>query len=235
MTPKALARRMLSPAWRVRINCVRRGLPVPRWGNFRRLDPFSRQFGYERGTPIDRYYIHRFFDQWRALITGDVLEIQTPYIGTRFGQAVRRVDSIDIAPRFAPTYLCDLAAADDVIPSDAYDCFVLPQTFHYFRDLDTALRQALRVVRPGGHILATCAAIGQLDTVTEYWRMSPEGWREAGTRAWPGCDISLQVYGNCLAATAAIQGLAAEELTPAELDVYDERWPVVIGIRCRKG
>ena len=31
-----------------------------RFGNMRRLTPLSRHFGYERGTPVDRYYIEAF-------------------------------------------------------------------------------------------------------------------------------------------------------------------------------
>jgi hypothetical protein len=30
-----------------------------RWGNLRRLRPFSDRYGYDRGTPIERYYIDR--------------------------------------------------------------------------------------------------------------------------------------------------------------------------------
>ena len=40
-------------------------------------------------------------------------------------------------------------------------------------------------------------------------------------------------HGNCLAATAALMGLAAEELTPDELDAQDPRYPVQVTIACR--
>lgn len=67
---RAWFRRHVNPRARFELRRVRRGLEMPRWGNLRRLRPFSEQFGAERGTPIDRYYLHRFLDQHRHLITG---------------------------------------------------------------------------------------------------------------------------------------------------------------------
>jgi hypothetical protein len=51
---------------------------------------------------------------------------------------------------------------------------------------------------------------------------------------WPDDEAEIVGYGNCLDAMAALQGIAVEELTPAELDVCDPRYPVLIGIMCRK-
>src|SRR5262249_49186354 len=76
------------PRMTVLARCLLRGLPVPRWGNLRRTAPFSATFGFDRGVPIDRYYLHRFLDANRALIAGRVLEVQhTSYTG-RFGTGV---------------------------------------------------------------------------------------------------------------------------------------------------
>lgn len=208
---------------------------MPRWGNLRRVTPFSTYFGFDRGTPIDRHYVHQFFAGWQADITGDVLEVQVAGVTKRHGRHLGRIDTVDINGQFSPTYLCDLAASEGVIPSDTYDCFVMPNTLSFLRDLDGCLRHALRVVKPGGVILATVPALGQLNgDGTDYWRMSPDGWREVASRVWPGCDVDVRGYGNCLASIAAVMGLALEELTPEELDVTDPRCPALVGIRCRK-
>ena len=93
----------------------------------------------------------------------------------------------------------------------------------------------LRVVRPGGTILLSAA--GLLPLIPEggdYWRVTAEGWRVLLDAEWPGCDVTIEAHGNCLAAAAAIYGLAYEELSLAELDVHDRRYPVLITIRCRK-
>jgi hypothetical protein len=234
MTTRTIARRVLGRRSTVVARCVSRGLPVPRWGNFRRLHPFSSAFGSERGTPVDRHYLHRFLQAHARDITGTVLEIQAPAYTQRFGHAVSRHDTVDIEPSFSPTFLCDLAAAD-VIPGDTYDCFLLPATLQGLRNLDACLRHALRVVRPGGVILASSASLVPLMAdVPDYWRMSAAGWLEVADRCWPGCEIDVRAHGNCLAATASMMGLAAEELTEAELDAHDERYPVVVTLACRK-
>ena len=45
---------ILGPRLTVLARCVTRGLPMPRWGNLRRVEPFSKSFGSDRGKPVDR-------------------------------------------------------------------------------------------------------------------------------------------------------------------------------------
>jgi hypothetical protein len=235
MIATGLAKRLLSPRALVLARCVTRGLPIPRWGNLRRVTPLSACFGFERGTPIDRYYLDAFLRANRDDIHGDVLEIQSSGYTSRYGRNVRAAHTVDIDPRFEATFTCDLAHSDEVIPTDAFDCFLLPNTLTVLRDLDGCLRQALRIVRPGGTILGSGAVLSQcLPDGGDYWRLSAEGWREVTSRAWRGCEVAVASYGNCLAATAAIMGIAVEELTARELDAHDPQFPVFVGIRCRK-
>jgi hypothetical protein len=214
--------------------CVLRGLPIPRWGNMRRVEPFSSCYGFDRGTPIDRYYLDHFLRQHSGDIRGTVLEVQMPAYVRRFGREVLAVDTIDILPDHGATYTCDLAESEGIVPSERYDCFLLPNTLSVLRRLDECLEHALRVIKPGGVVLATSAVIGQIGADADYWRLSAAGWREVAARVWPDCDVAITTYGNSLAATAAVQGLAAEELSARELDVRDERFPVLTGVCCRK-
>jgi hypothetical protein len=229
----AHAKRLARPGTIAKIRCLMRGYGLPRWGNLRRTTPFSSSYGFERGTPIDRYYLHRFLAAHCDAIAGDVLEVQTSGYTDRFGHDLSRVDTFDIVPQFAPTFLCDLAHCDQVIPSRTYDCVLLPNMLPHVRELGLALTQLRRNVRPGGAVLASAAGLLPLTgDVPEYWRLSPDGWREQLTTAWPGATIDITGHGNCLAAVAAQMGLALEELTPAELDVCDPRFPVLTTIRC---
>ena len=140
-----VAKRLLGPRWTVRARCLLRGYPLPRWGNLRRVRPFSEYFGFERGLPVDRHYLRRFLEEHRGDITGDVLEVQVRGFTNQYGTGVRRADTVDINPVVAPTYCCDLAQADGIVPSDTYDCFLLPNTLCVLRDIEACLRQALRV------------------------------------------------------------------------------------------
>lgn len=229
------AARCLGPRWTLRARCLLRGKPLPFWGNLRRTTPLSEEFGFDRGSPIDRYYVDRFFTRHRSRIAGRVLEIQGRGYTQRFAQDLSASDTLDVNAQFAPTYLCDLACAEAIVPSGTYDCFLLPNTAQHLRELEPALRNALRIVRPGGSLLLTAAGlIPLIPDGPEYCRLTAEGWRDFAARVWPGCDVEVVAYGNCLAAVAALYGIAVEELRDDELDVQDPRYPVLIGVACRK-
>lgn len=232
---KEFAKEWLGPRAVVQLRCLTRRLGLPRWGNLRRTRPFSSSFGFDRGTPIDRYYLHKFLDAHRELVTGDVLEVQTAGYARRFGHELSRVETFDIVPDFRPTYLCDLARSCEIVPAEAYDCVLLPNTLQHLRDLEPSLRSALRAVRPGGALLASAAGLEPLTAdAGDYWRFSPEGWRMLLSRIWQGHDLMIEGHGNCLAAIAAQLGLAVEELTAPELDEHDPRYPVLTTVLCRK-
>jgi SAM-dependent methyltransferase len=228
------ARRFLPRGTLVRLRTIVRGLGVPFWGNLRRLHPFSNYYGFERGTPVDRYYLDRFLASQAHCVRGDVLEIQAPAYVKKYGSDVRASHSVDINGDFNPTYVCDLAAAD-IIPSDRYDCFLLPNTLCVLRDIRNCMRHMLRVVKPGGVVLATTAAMGPLQADgSDFWRMSAQGWRELAGDVWAGHDWHIEGHGNCLAVMAATLGLAQEELTKRELEYQDDRYPVLVTLFCRK-
>jgi hypothetical protein len=235
MALRDLLKNHLDPGTVVRLRCLARGYPLPRWGNLRRTRPFSEAFGFERGGAVDRYYLERFLQREQPSITGRVLEIQSPGYTSRYGHNLVAADSLDIDAAHAPTYVCDLAEAEGVVPSASYDCFLLPNTLNALRELDVCLRQALRIVKPGGTILASAAAfVPLMADSADYWHLSADGWRAITARAWPGEEVRVEGHGNCLTAMAAMLGLAHEELEPHELDVHDRRYPVLVTIACRR-
>jgi len=56
------------------------------FGSFRRLKPISSGWGYDRGTPIDRYYIENFINNNKNNIKGRVLEIGDNYYTKKYGE-----------------------------------------------------------------------------------------------------------------------------------------------------
>jgi SAM-dependent methyltransferase len=231
---RAAVKELLGPRWTVRARCLMRGKPLPRWGNLRRTRPLSDNYGFDRGTPIDRYYLHQFLAAHAHEITGRVLEIQQSDSTRRYGTGVTVAETIDINPRFNPTFVCDLAQADRV-PADRYDCVLLPNTLHHLRDVRNSMMQMLRVLKPTGSLIATaCGFVPLISDGSDYWRLSEEGWREVMAEPLRGHFVQIDGHGNCLSAVAALVGVAAEELKPAELDEYDCRYPVLITLHCRK-
>jgi hypothetical protein len=226
---------MLGPSLTTKARCLVRGKGIPRWGNLRRLKPFSASFGFDRGTAVDRHYLHQFLRKHADLITGSTLEIQSPGHIRLFGKNVVEAHGVDIDGSHKPTYVCDLALAEGIIPSDRYDCFLMPNTLSVLKDIEGCLRQALRVVKPGGTILASTGCLTPLvSEYPEYWHPTKAGWEIICERVWPGCEVVVEAHGNCLVAVAEMLGLSMEELTTAELDHHDPRYPVLVTIFCRK-
>src|SRR5690349_7905939 len=90
---------------------VLRRLTRPAWlGTLRRTSPLSTQWGIDRGTPVDRHYIHVFLELWSSDIRGRVLEVGTDRYTTRFGRGVESAEVLDIdATNRAATIVADLS------------------------------------------------------------------------------------------------------------------------------
>ncbi len=66
------------------------------FGDLKRLEPLTRSFGYDRGQPIDRYYIEKFLGQYAGDIKGHVVEIGDDRYTKKFGgERVSRSEVLD--------------------------------------------------------------------------------------------------------------------------------------------
>jgi SAM-dependent methyltransferase len=208
-----------------------------RWGNFRRPYPFSERWGFDRGTPVDRFYLDRFFRAHAGDIRGCVLEVKEPEFSDRFGAAITQLDIVDIDPRnHGATLVADLAEAGS-LPASTYDCVVLPQTLHYVDDPFIAVANVWQSLRPGGVLLISAPALARTDPelgAIDRWRFLPAGLLLLLQRACIDGEIEVEGHGNLVTSIAFLSGLAAEELRPAELERDDERWPLVVCGRARR-
>jgi len=59
------------------------------WHNLRRLEPISKVFGFDRGTPIDRVYIEHFLKLNKQYIQGVVCEIAEDTYSKKFGSNIK--------------------------------------------------------------------------------------------------------------------------------------------------
>ena len=202
----------------------------------RRLQPVSRQFGYDRGLPVDRYYIENFLAAHAHLVGGRVLEVGDAGYTRRFGgERVTRSDVLNIDPSIPGTTLvADLADAPD-LPSAAFDCLVITQTLHLVYDVAAAARTLHRILRPGGTLLLTVPGISPVSTDrwadTWYWALTPHAAGRLFREAFPGGQVEVTAWGNVLAGVAFLEGLAADELRPAELDLIDPQFPLLVTVR----
>lgn len=204
-------------------------------GTVRRTVPVSRDFGYDRGSPVDRYYIERFLAERRAAITGRVLEVKDAGYTTRFGSGVTHADVLDVDRSNArATIMGDLQALDGVA-DDTFDCFVLTQTLQLVYDLEAAVGHVHRILRPGGTLLATVPVVSRVMSMPgrfdDYWRFT----QASCERLFGGFgEVEVVSYGNVLASTAFLRGLAADELRRRDLDVVDPDYATLLGVAARK-
>src|SRR5215211_3574736 len=206
------------------------------WGDLRRLQPVSREFGYERGLPVDRYYIERFLETHRGDVAGRTLEIGDDEYTRRYGgDRTTRRDVLHVHGRNpAATIVGDLADAPQ-IPDGTFDCTVVTQTLHLIYEVDRAVATLYRILRPGGVVLATFPGISQLSgdewRRTWSWAFDSRLARRLFAARFGGHNVTVEAQGNSLAAAAFLQGLATVDLTPTQLDSDEDGCELLVAVR----
>jgi SAM-dependent methyltransferase len=216
---------------------VRRLKRPARLGTLRRTVPLSDEWGRDRGTPIDRYYIERFLGRERQHIRGRVLELLDSSYTRRFGVGVEQADVLDIDARNPnATIVGDLTSAG-VIASESFDCVILTQTLQFIYDLPAAIAQIHRALKPEGVVLCTVPSVSRISRRTldtEYWRFTTAGCALLFGQLFDQERVQVESCGNVLSAIAFLTGLASEELSQAELEETDPYFPLLITIRAQK-
>ena len=231
------ARRRLRPVRRAYVDWRRRR--PPDLGDLRRTTPIDPNWGFERGTPIDRVYVERFVGGHASDIRGRVLEIAAPDYANRFGTGVESVDVL-MAREGNPqaTIVADLASAPQ-IPDDTFDCAIVTQTLQFVWDAPAAFSTLHRILAPGGVLLATVPGITKIsppedEEFGEWWHFTARSVRRLAEQAFGERAVEVEAFGNVLAAAGFLYGLSASDLRTEDLDTRDRLYEVVIGVRAVK-
>lgn len=217
---------------------MRRMTQAVRFGIFAEPGPISDHWGYDRGTPLDRYYIEKFLAHHRADIRGAVLEVKDRGYTERFGSGVTRADVIDIDDRNpCLTIVADLAACDH-LPADQFDCFVCTQTLQFIFEAKSAVASMYRLLKPGGTLLLTVPSVSRVierDGVPiDFWRFTYASCsRLFGDQFGPE-NIEVGSFGNPMSGAAFLFGLSMEEVPRSKLDENNHVFPVICTVRAVK-
>jgi SAM-dependent methyltransferase len=218
---------------RVRFTITRLG-----WHDLKNTEPVSRLFGLDRGTPIDRYYIEHFLSEKKVHIKGNIVEIADNFYSKKYGTDVNTYEVLHVEKHPNATIIGDLTKKE-TLPSGKFDCFICTQVLNFIFDFQGAIKGAYQMLKPGGIMLATVGGISQIsrydaDRWGHYWSFYPQGIGKAFENVFGVENVEVKAFGNSLSAISFIKGIAAEELKKAELDFYDQDYPVTITILAQK-
>jgi SAM-dependent methyltransferase/glycosyltransferase involved in cell wall biosynthesis len=199
------------------------------------LEPLSYLWGFDRGLPVHRYYLEQFLREFGRDIRGHCLEFQNPGYANRFGgSAVKSLDILHVDDTNPlATIVADLTKPN-TIPSDQFDCIVCTHVLHIIAELDKAVSELHRILKPGGVLLVSVPHISMCDPAFhEIWRFTPEGLNLVLAKSF-GSAVTVRAYGNSLTAAAELRGLVASEFDQATLNYHDPRFAVEICARAYK-
>lgn len=214
---------------------LRSRLEGGRWWVSGRTQPLSKHWGYDRGTPVDRWYIERWLAGRAPDIRGSVLEIKDSGYTNRFGAGVTASHVLDVDPSNREATLVADLERPDALPEAAFDCVVVTQTLQYVYDLPAAVAAIHRALRPGGVCLATVPLVSRLDAAVppggEYWRLTGAACARLFGERFGTVNVQVAECGNLRAGSAFLLGLAAEELSEQELAASDPYFPILTTVR----
>ncbi len=208
-------------------------------GDLKRKEPFSRQFGYDRGGPIDRYYIEEFLKRNAEIIRGNALEIGDNEYTLRFGKEnISKSDILHIDQgNSKATIIGDLSDAPQ-IQDNTFDCFVFTQTLHLIYDFHAALSTCHRILKPGGTLLLTVPGLSQIDQgewgSNWFWSFTSKSMKLVMEKTFPQSEISIETFGNVLSSAAYLYGMGINEMSKEDMDYRDPCYQQIIAVKATK-
>lgn len=217
-----------------------------------RLRPVSDEWGFDRGLPIDRWYVRDFLIRFSGTndyaagdVRGRVIEVGGDEYARAFvpGDTTDGISSIDVlhisAANASATIVGDLRTGEG-IPSGAFDCVICTQTLHVIYDVQAAISSIHTMLADGGVALVTVPGITRgcipdRDQWGDFWRFTTQSATRAFGDVFGADNVHVEAYGNLLTAMGFLQGMAAEEFSETELRLRDPDFEVLIGIRAQRG
>jgi SAM-dependent methyltransferase len=200
-------------------------------------EPVSRTFGFERGKPVDRWYIERFLAEHSADVRGRVLEVaESTYTGWYGGEDVTASDVLYAAEGNPDATVVGDLTTGAGIPEAAYDCFICTQTLQVIYDIRAAVAGTRRLLAPGGVLLATLPGISQISREDnrdwgDWWRFTARSAQRLFADVYGEEHVQVRQHGNVHAAAAFLYGLAAEDLDLSALELTDPDFHLVMTVR----
>ncbi len=209
------------------------------FGDFAGVMPVSNDFGWDRGRPIDRFYVEDFLGRNADAIRGRVLEIGDDSYSRQYGgERITRQDVLHVKPDAPGVTIVGDVTDPATLPEQAFDCIVFTQTLHIIFDMAAAIDRLHAALKPGGVLLITVPGITPVDrgewAKEWFWSLTPAALDRLLAARFDDAHRDIETHGNVFAATAFLQGVACEEIDVRKLAPYDEAFPVTVVARATR-
>ncbi len=204
------------------------------------MKPISRRCGYERGTPIDRYYIEKFLDSNQKYIQNKVMEVADNQYTCRYSKNIKEALIMHVEGWDKDVVQINLETGNGVAKyANSIDCFICTQTIQMIYDIKTAMKNIYKMLKQDGTALITIAGIAGISLYDyynwgEYWRVTPKALRMIMEETFDRNKIEIFGYGNIKTTIAFLYGLCVEDLGENDFTYDDEQFPMLIGCVVRK-
>ena len=202
--------------------------------------PISKVFGFDQGLPIDRYYIEKFLFENKHLIKGVTLEIAESTYTKKFGgKKVKKALLFNVKKSRSKADIIGNLATGEGIKENLVDCFIMTQTLPFIYDIHSTVKNAVKILRPGGSLLVTVPGITQISRYDmsrwgQYWSFTDLSLRKLFEEVVPSSFINIKTFGNVKSAAYFLYGFAQHELIREELECHDSDYQLIIGAVVQK-
>ena len=182
-------------------------------------DFVANDFGFNRGSPVDRFYIDKFFAKNSQIVTGKCLEFgDTSYI-VKYGKLVSKkvtFNYCDVSSMAGDELMGDISNIDS-LPSGLFDCILCVNVLNFIYDTPSALLGLKKLLNSSGRIILTVAGPSahisryDMDRWGDYWRMTDKALMNLVQDAGFHVEKS-ETFGNPYSCSAQLNGLSVEDL-----------------------
>lgn len=201
--------------------------------------PLSNYYGFDRGKPIDRFYIENFLVQNQQYIHGTCLELLNNNYTVVYGKEnVVKSDILDIDETNKNATIIDDLRHLKKIADNSYDCIILTQVFQFIDDVPAGISECYRILKKDGVLLVTLPCVGRIDCMSgikgDYWRFTEASARYLFEKKFNPKQLTVATCGNVRSGLYFYAGLAQEDVPHETLEKNDPNFPLIVTIRAIK-
>ena len=204
------------------------------------VKPINNRFGRDLGTPVDRVYIEKFLEANKDCIRGTVMEIESDDYIKKFGvEKVQEEIILHVKGWGGPSVIKGNFETGEGLKDDMVDCIICTQTLQYIYNLQEAVKNIYKIIKPEGIALITVPGIKSLSVYHdsmwgEYWSFTKKSLFRMFADVFGEENVEVTSYGNVKTAMSYLYGLSAEMLCSQDFEYDDDNVPFIITAKVKK-